>query len=230
MLPRALARRRFGGAVAAGCGESRPLHGAACFRPAPPQVKPGWHLPGRVIMCAAAMADSRQHADGRARSTQLFDGRAGPARAASASRVAGLYFDWSKTHLTDGLIADFDERAERLGFAGGARRLFAGEVVNPSEGRAAEHVAERGSGAPDDVELATARRQRMRRWSMRSRPARSATSPACSTSASAARRWGRRCWSTRSGGAVDARRALPVEYRRRRARRGVRGRSTRRRR
>src|SRR5207302_8750059 len=40
--------------------------------------------------------------------------------------------------------------------------LFAGEIVNQSEGRAASHVAERGSGAPDDVDLATARRQRMR--------------------------------------------------------------------
>jgi glucose-6-phosphate isomerase len=40
--------------------------------------------------------------------------------------------------------------------------LFAGEVVNPSEGRPATHVAERGSGAPEDVDLATARRQRMR--------------------------------------------------------------------
>ena len=43
-----------------------------------------------------------------------------------------------------------------------ARRLFAGGIVNPSEGRPAEHVAERGSGAPDAVDLATARRQRMR--------------------------------------------------------------------
>src|SRR5205085_5946461 len=40
--------------------------------------------------------------------------------------------------------------------------LFAGEIVNPSEGRPATHVAERGSGAPEDVDLATARRQRMR--------------------------------------------------------------------
>ena len=40
--------------------------------------------------------------------------------------------------------------------------LFSGEIVNPSEGRPATHVAERGSGAPADVDLATARRQRMR--------------------------------------------------------------------
>ena len=36
--------------------------------------------------------------------------------------------------------------------------LFAGEIVNPTEGRAAEHLAERGSGAPEAVDLAAARR------------------------------------------------------------------------
>jgi len=40
--------------------------------------------------------------------------------------------------------------------------LFSGAVVNPSEGRPATHVAERGNGAPDEVGLAAARRQRMR--------------------------------------------------------------------
>ncbi|WP_407829070.1 glucose-6-phosphate isomerase [Sphingomonas sp.] len=76
--------------------------------------------------------------------------------------VAGLYFDWSKTHLNAALIAQFIERAERMGFAAARDALFAGAIVNQSEGRPATHVAERGSGAPDDVDLATARRQRMR--------------------------------------------------------------------
>ena len=49
-----------------------------------------------------------------------------------------------------------------MGFAAARDALFAGDIVNASEGRAATHVAERGSGAPDEVELATARRQRMR--------------------------------------------------------------------
>ena len=53
-------------------------------------------------------------------------------------------------------------RAERMGFAAARDALFAGEIVNPSEGRPATHVAERDSGAPEDVDLATARRQRMR--------------------------------------------------------------------
>jgi len=76
--------------------------------------------------------------------------------------VAGIYFDWSKTHLDRALIDRFVERAAQASFAAARDALFAGEIVNPSEGRAATHVAERGSGAPEDVDLATARRQRMR--------------------------------------------------------------------
>src|SRR5205814_4421971 len=60
------------------------------------------------------------------------------------------------------LIEGFIGRAERMGFAAVRDALFAGEIVNPSEGRPATHVAERGSGAPDVVDLAIARRQRMR--------------------------------------------------------------------
>jgi glucose-6-phosphate isomerase len=76
--------------------------------------------------------------------------------------AAGIYFDWSKTHLDRATVDAFAERAEKMGFAAARDALFAGEVVNPSEGRPATHVAERGSGAPEDVDLATARRQRMR--------------------------------------------------------------------
>jgi glucose-6-phosphate isomerase len=76
--------------------------------------------------------------------------------------VAGLYFDWSKTHLDNARIAKFIERASGSGFGAVRDALFAGEIVNTSEGRAATHVAERGSGAPTDVDLASARRQRMR--------------------------------------------------------------------
>ena len=76
--------------------------------------------------------------------------------------AAGLYFDWSKTHLDRDRVASFAERADRAGFAAARDALFAGEIVNPSEGRPATHVAERGGGAPEDVDLATARRQRMR--------------------------------------------------------------------
>lgn len=76
--------------------------------------------------------------------------------------AAGIYFDWSKTHLDQDIIDEFVSRAGATGFAAAREALFGGEVVNPSEGRAATHLAERGSGNPDDVDLATARRQRMR--------------------------------------------------------------------
>jgi glucose-6-phosphate isomerase len=76
--------------------------------------------------------------------------------------VAGIYFDWSKTHLDQKLISEFLTRADAQGFQASREALFSGEIVNPSEGRPATHVAERGSGAPEDVDLATARRQRMR--------------------------------------------------------------------
>ena len=76
--------------------------------------------------------------------------------------VAGIYFDWSKTHLDRSVIEQSLARMEQMGFATARDALFAGEIVNPSEGRPATHVAERGSGAPEDVDLATARRQRMR--------------------------------------------------------------------
>ncbi|MEO5973156.1 MAG: glucose-6-phosphate isomerase [Sphingomicrobium sp.] len=76
--------------------------------------------------------------------------------------VAGLYFDWSKTHLDQALLGHFGKLAEAMKFDAAREALFAGAVVNVSEGRAATHVAERGSGAPDAVALAAARRQRTR--------------------------------------------------------------------
>ena len=76
--------------------------------------------------------------------------------------AAGLYFDLSKTHLDQRRVDESVRRAEQEGFAAARDALFSGEIVNPSEARPATHVAERDSGAPEDVDLATARRQRMR--------------------------------------------------------------------
>src|SRR5258708_5423632 len=58
--------------------------------------------------------------------------------------------------------ARFAARAERMGSAAKRDALFPGAIVNPGEGRPATHVVERGSGAPDDVDLAAARHQRTR--------------------------------------------------------------------
>jgi glucose-6-phosphate isomerase len=84
---------------------------------------------------------------------------ADPARAEEFTYdLGGIRFDFSKTHLTREVVAglETDDYYDALA------RLFAGEVVNPTEGRAAEHPAERGFGSPDAVALAAQRRTRMR--------------------------------------------------------------------
>src|SRR4051794_12043704 len=106
------------------------------------------------------MADKQQKSSG-ATLGELFE--AEPDRLSALSfEVAGLYFDWSKTHLDRGIIRQFTERAERMGFGAARDALFSGGIVNPSEQRPATHVAERGSGGPGGGDLATARPQRMR--------------------------------------------------------------------
>ena len=79
-----------------------------------------------------------------------------------AHEAAGLYFDWSKTHLDEALIGAFAELARRKDFAAARDALFAGDIVNVTEQRPAEHVAERGSGEPGAVEIASSRRSRLR--------------------------------------------------------------------
>jgi len=109
---------------------------------------------------SAAMAEPQQQGSAETLE-QLF--KSEPDRLSRLSfDVAGIHFDWSKTHLDAGSIDSFVARAEDMGFAAARDALFAGDIVNPSEGRPATHVAERGSGSPQDVDLATARRQRMR--------------------------------------------------------------------
>ena len=84
-------------------------------------------------------------------------------RVAAWSRSAqGITFDLSKTHLDAALAAGFAKLARAADYAGKRDALFAGEVVNPSEGRAATHVAERGQGAPRDNEFAARCHARMR--------------------------------------------------------------------
>ena len=76
--------------------------------------------------------------------------------------LGGIAFDFSKTHLDADLLGQFVQIAQAQGFAAARDALFAGETVNPTEGRPAEHVAERGTGSADAVELAAARRARTR--------------------------------------------------------------------
>ncbi len=74
----------------------------------------------------------------------------------------GIHFDFSKTHLTEEYLDEFEELAEASDFDEMRRKLFSGEVVNPSEGRAAEHSALRGVGKESSVEEAVALLKRMK--------------------------------------------------------------------
>ncbi len=85
--------------------------------------------------------------------TRLEWGRAG--------EPAGALFDWSKTHLSDALLAAFEALADARDFTGKRAALLAGERVNASENRAAEHTAQRGIGSAAAVEEAAALHQRM---------------------------------------------------------------------
>jgi glucose-6-phosphate isomerase len=75
---------------------------------------------------------------------------------------AGIRFDFSKTHLSAESVAAFEALADAQGFAAAREALFTGETVNPTEGRAAEHLAERGSGDPESVARARGLHARMR--------------------------------------------------------------------
>ena len=74
---------------------------------------------------------------------------------------SGILFDWSKTHLDSAVLAQFARLAEARDFAGMRARLFAGEIVNPTEGRAADHATLRGVGEDAKVEEAGALIDRM---------------------------------------------------------------------
>src|SRR3546814_8257775 len=65
---------------------------------------------------------------------------------------SGLLFDFSKTHLTPDLMAAFGRLAAAQGLSTMRDRLFMGEIDNPSENRAAEHGAERGSAKTENGE------------------------------------------------------------------------------
>ncbi|NNC72691.1 MAG: glucose-6-phosphate isomerase [Sphingomonadaceae bacterium] len=116
------------------------------------------------------MTDRDSHADthwtaieqaARPALAELFD--AAPDRLEKLTvEEAGLYFDFSKTHLDDVLVDAFVALAESRDLAGRRDALFAGEIVNVSEGRAADHPAQRGSGNPDAVALARGLHARMR--------------------------------------------------------------------
>ncbi|MCW2411004.1 MULTISPECIES: glucose-6-phosphate isomerase [unclassified Sphingobium] len=75
---------------------------------------------------------------------------------------AGLRFDFSKTHLTETTLSAFEALAQAVDFNGKRAAMFAGEVINVTEGRAVEHTAERGEGNPESVAAAREHKVRMR--------------------------------------------------------------------
>ena len=88
---------------------------------------------------------------------------------ADAERVAKLTveqsairFDLSKTHLDTALLDAFADLAGAAGLPGAKEALFTGAVLNSTEGRAAEHTAERGNGNADAVAQAKGLQSRMR--------------------------------------------------------------------
>jgi glucose-6-phosphate isomerase len=74
----------------------------------------------------------------------------------------GIRFDWSKTHLDAAHIDAFTALAEASGFSKLRAAMFAGEHVNNTEDRAAEHTAQRGVGSAPAVAEAQAFHARMR--------------------------------------------------------------------
>lgn len=73
----------------------------------------------------------------------------------------GIYFDFSKTHMDSGLLENFQKLAVDKGLPEKIAALTSGVAINLSEGRAAEHTAERGIGSETSVENARMLKDRM---------------------------------------------------------------------
>ncbi len=73
-----------------------------------------------------------------------------------------IRFDFSKTHLDPTMLETFSKLAEAANLAAAKEALFTGAIVNPTEGRAAEHTAERGNGNAESVAQARGLQARMR--------------------------------------------------------------------
>jgi glucose-6-phosphate isomerase len=64
--------------------------------------------------------------------------------------IAGIHFDFSKLAAGAMVVDRLQALAAAAGFDAWREKLFAGAIVNPSEHRAATHVAERGTGNEAD--------------------------------------------------------------------------------
>ena len=95
------------------------------------------------------------------RLTELFE--ADPDRLARFSLdLAGIHFDWSKTHLTAEAVAAFEALAKTRDLAAKRDALFSGAHVNVTEDRPVTHTEERGEGDGEIVAQARRNHDRMR--------------------------------------------------------------------
>ena len=75
---------------------------------------------------------------------------ADPSRARGLTLLAaGLQLDISRQRVNDAVLQALRQWAEQMQVMPRARDMFAGRLVNPTEGRAALHVALRGGGVPN---------------------------------------------------------------------------------
>lgn len=93
--------------------------------------------------------------------TDLFASDADRVRKLTIEQSA-MRFDLSKTHLDDNLLGIFADMADAMQLDAAKSALFSGAVVNTTEGRAAEHPAERGNGDANAVAHARGLQERMR--------------------------------------------------------------------
>ena len=91
----------------------------------------------------------------------LFEDDAGRVGSLTIQESA-IRFDFSKTHLDAELLQSFSDLAFASNLNAAREALFTGAVVNPTEGRAAEHAAERGNGNANAVAQARRLQARMR--------------------------------------------------------------------
>lgn len=75
---------------------------------------------------------------------------------------SGIHFDLSKTHLDNELLHKFVRLAEDCEVPSKIDALLGGQIINTSEGRAAEHPAERGMGSEQSIENVRLLRNRMK--------------------------------------------------------------------
>src|SRR5205085_7821224 len=109
------------------------------------RVKAGMVFSGRPTMTPRMASQDWSAIDAHRMQTleSLFQGNQDRLSTLSLE-LGGIYFDWSKTHLDAELLKAFVAIAEAANFSAARDALFSGAIVNSTEGRAAEHVAERG--------------------------------------------------------------------------------------